>query len=165
MNNDTDPICRPLANSLQDEFGMARAILEYSLRTNIAGFTLSGLKIPRILQTWRPGSELPPADEFALEIAIYQEHLADRIAALSCNRKMLQEIWRINEVTRDFRELELTVPEAAREVLNQLANIVNALFDQDATSAIDALAYCQSRRFDLVEQLAHRLLPAEPMHA
>ncbi|WP_146119504.1 hypothetical protein [Phyllobacterium phragmitis] len=165
MNRESDPMSRPVANSLRDEFGMARAILEYSLRENIAGFTLSGLKIPRILQTWRPGSELPPADEFALEVAIYQEHLGDRIAALSCNRKMLQEIWRFNEATREFRELELTIPEAAREVLDQLANLVNALFDQDRSAAIRSLAHCQNRRYDLVEEIAHKLSPPEAMHA
>jgi hypothetical protein len=89
MNTLIDHSPASAANAMRDEFGMARAILEYSIRENIAGFTLSGLKIPRVIQCWGPGTSLPESADFVLEVAIFQEHLADRITALSQNRKLL----------------------------------------------------------------------------
>jgi len=84
MNTLIDHSPASAANAMRDEFGMARAILEYSIRENIAGFTLSGLKIPRVIQCWGPGTSLPESADFVLEVAIFQEHLADRIR-FCCN--------------------------------------------------------------------------------
>lgn len=153
------------ADLMRDEFGMARAILEYGIRHNVDGFTLSGLKIPRVLQTWSPGAELPRVEEFALEVAIFQEHLGDRIAALARNRKLSEEIWRFNEVTRKFRERELTIPEAARDILDQLANLVNALFAQDVPGALQVFAHCHNRRFELADEIVPKLVELEAVGA
>lgn len=139
--------------TMRDEFGMASAILQYAIRENIAGFTLSGLKIPRILQTWARELPLPPCESFALEVSIFQEHLADRIAALAHNRKILREIWRFNEISRDYRESELLVPGVARDILDRLADLVNALFAQDEKAALAAFDGCLVRRFSFPEQI------------
>ncbi|WP_143748450.1 hypothetical protein [Mesorhizobium carmichaelinearum] len=142
------------ADAIRDELELARAIFEYGVRQNIAGFTLSGLEIPRVLQTWSNGATLPPVEEFALEVAIFQEHLGDRLAALSHNRRILEEIWRCNEVTRDFRELELTMPGAARDILDQMAALVNGLFDQDLPTVLEVFERCQNRRFEFVDEIS-----------
>lgn len=155
--------CRDAADAMRDEFGMANAILQYAVRQNIAGFALSGLKIPRVLQTWRRGAELPAPDEFALQVSIFQEHLADRIAGLAHNRRMLQEIWRFNEITRDFRECELMIPDASRDILDHTADLINALFDQDQPAALESLQRCLTRRFDLAEQIVPQLQMHEPL--
>ncbi|MDX1017041.1 hypothetical protein GHK29_32100 [Sinorhizobium medicae] len=144
------------ANAIRAEFELARAICEYGVRQNIAGFTLSGLQIPRVLQTWSNGATLPPVQEFALEMVIFQEHLGDRLAALSRNRRILEEIWRFNEVTRDFRELELTLPKAARGVLDHMAELVNGLFAQDLPTVLRVFERCQSRRFEFVDEISSR---------
>lgn len=149
----TDATPHATMSDLRDQLGMARAILEYALRENIAAFSLSGLKIPRVLQTWSPGAPLPTAEEFATEVAIFEEHLGDRVAAISYNRKMLQEIWRFNELTREFREKELRNPAAARDVLDQLTELINALFAQDLESALEAFEQCHTRRINLLNEM------------
>ncbi|MGV6876255.1 hypothetical protein ACUSIJ_26705 [Pseudochelatococcus sp. B33] len=154
---------RNAVDAMRDEFGMASAILQYAIRQNIAGFALSGLKIPRVLQTWSRGADLPAPSEFALQVSIFQEHLVDRIAGLAHNRKMLQEIWRFNEVTREFRECELMIPEAARDILDHTADLINALFDQDQPAALESLQHCLDRRMERAEQIVPQLRVHEPL--
>lgn len=93
------------------------------------------MKIPPIILTWDDDATLPEPEDYVTEIATYQEHLYDRIAALSNNHQFLQKIWAFNEETRDFRERELHDPKAARVAIDHLTEMVNALFDQNAERA------------------------------
>ncbi len=117
---------------IREDLEIASALMIYALRKNINAFRFAGLRVPRIIQVWEEGMELPELGDMATEVAIFQEHLYERIGALANNDKMMRRIWRINEKTRRFREEELKDPVAARDTLNLIAKLINGLFARDA---------------------------------
>jgi hypothetical protein len=138
---------------VREDLEFATAIMIYAIGKNLGGFHFSGLRIPRIIQTWEPGRELPDVESFATEVAIFQEHLHERIAALAHNQKMVRKIWSLNEKTRHFRECELRKPEAARDILDKTATLVNALFNRNEELCSNVLLQCAERRYRLVDEI------------
>ncbi|MFB9950931.1 FCD domain-containing protein [Rhizobium puerariae] len=124
--------------------------MTYAIRKNLGGFHFAGLRIPRIIQAWEPGTQMPDVESFAKEVVTFQEHLHERIAALAHNQKMVRTIWSLNEKTRHFRECELREPEAAREILDRTAALVNALFNREEELCSTILLQCAERRYRLL---------------
>lgn len=116
---------------VHEDLEVATAIMLYAIRKNLGGFNFTGIRVPGIIQAWKPGNDLPDVESFATEVAIFQEHLQERIVALANNQAMVREVRSLNEKTRYFRERELRKPEAARDFLNKVALLLNALFNRD----------------------------------
>ncbi|MCV9947465.1 FCD domain-containing protein [Rhizobium sp. BT-175] len=135
---------------VREDLETATAIMTYAIRKNLGGFQFSGLRIPSIIQTWEPSRQLPDVESFATEVATFQEHLHERIVALAYNRKMIRTMWNLNEKTRHFREYELRKPEAARDILDRTAALVNALFNRDEELCSTILLQCAERRYRLL---------------
>jgi hypothetical protein len=66
---------------------------------------------------------------------------------------MVREMWKLNERTRQFRESQLRRPEAAKDILNKTAELVNALFNRNAELCSTILLHCAERRYSLVAEL------------
>lgn len=135
---------------LREDIEIATAIMIYAIRKNLGGFHFSGLRIPRIIQIWEPGRELPEVESFATEVATFQEHMHERIVSLAHNGAMVRKMWSLNEKTRHFRECELRKPEAARDVLDKTAALLNALFSRDPELCSTILLQCAERRYSLL---------------
>jgi DNA-binding FadR family transcriptional regulator len=138
---------------VRDDLEIVTAIMTYAIRKNLAGFHFSGMRIPRIIQSWQPNENLPDVETFATEVATFQEHLHERIASLAHNQTMVREMWKLNERTRQFRESELRRPEAAKDILNKTAELVNALFSRNTELCSTILLHCAERRHSLVVEL------------
>lgn len=160
-----DHATKESVNAIRDDFEMASAIMKYAIEKDIEHFTLSGLKIPLVLQTWSKGADLPPVDKLVTEVSIFQEHLYDRIAALADNREMLREIWRFNEHSREFRELELQIPDAARHILDLTSELINALFVHDEVAALKVLDNCLRCRFSHMTEIMPKIRETGPERA
>ncbi|PCI04068.1 MAG: hypothetical protein COB78_06940 [Hyphomicrobiales bacterium] len=141
------------ASIIQDDFKNACEIMKHAVQTNIQEFSLSGLKVPKIIQTWEQESELPIEDDLITEICIFQERLHDRIAELTHDRQKLEQIWGFNERTREFRKRELRLPKFANTILGQLSTLVNALFANNSKIAAGVLSSYHRRQFDLVDDV------------
>lgn len=137
-----------LADLSDDDYGVVLAILSYAVRHNISGFTPTGLKLPEILQSWSDETPLPDSRQVAVEVAVFQEQLTERIAMLSGNRRMLEEIWHFNEISRQCREDAVLTPDVGRDVLNRTVDLLNALVAGDAGAAVKALTCVHRHRFD-----------------
>ncbi len=135
---------------MRDDFEIATAIMTYAIGKNLGGFHFSGIRIPKVIQSWRPNENLPDVETFATEVATFQEHLHERIASLAHNQAMVREMWKLNERTRQFRESELRRPEAARDILNKTAELVNALFNRNTELCSTILLHCAERRYSLL---------------
>lgn len=135
---------------VREDLEIATAIMTYAITRNLGGFRFSGLRVPWIIQDWEPGRQLPDVESFATEVATFQEHLHERIVALADNRKMVRTMWSLNESTRHFREYELRRPEAARDILDRTAALVNALFNRDEQLCCTILLQCAERRYKLL---------------
>jgi hypothetical protein len=66
---------------------------------------------------------------------------------------MVREMWKLNERTRQFRESQLRRPEAAKDILNKTAGLVNALFNRNAELCSTIVLHCAERRYSLVAEL------------
>lgn len=144
-----DRACRKVREDLE----IATAIMTYAIRKNLSGFRFSGIRIPSIIQTWRPGKALPDVESFATEVAIFQEHLYERIVSLAHNQEMVHEMWKLNESTRHFRECELREREIAEDILNKTVQLVNALFSRNEQLCSTILLQCAERRNSLLVKL------------
>ncbi|SCX22776.1 FCD domain protein [Agrobacterium sp. DSM 25558] len=151
-------IAKPM---VREDLEVATAIMTYAIRKNLAGFHFSGIRIPAIIQAWVPGNDLPDVESFATEVAIFQEHLHERIVALAHNQRMVREIWSLNAKTRRFRECELRKPEAARDVLDKMAALVNALFNRNEELCSTILFQCTERHFGLLVEIASAETPTK----
>ncbi|MCR6727716.1 FCD domain-containing protein [Agrobacterium fabrum] len=133
----------------------------YCSTKNLGGFHFSGIRIPAIIQAWVPGNDLPDVESFATEVAIFQEHLHERIVALAHDQGMVREMRSLNAKTRRFRECELRKPEAARDVLDKMAALVNALFNRNEELCSTILFQCTERRFELLVEIASAETPTK----
>jgi len=138
---------------VRDDLEIATAIMTYAIRKNLGGFHFSGIRIPWIIQSWQADEKLPDVETFATEVATFQEHLHERIASLAHNQAMVRQMWKLNEKTRQFRELELRRPETAIDILNKTADLVNALFNRNAELCSTILLQCAERRYSLLVEL------------
>ncbi|TWB08260.1 hypothetical protein FBZ99_12059 [Rhizobium sp. ERR 1071] len=143
--------------ALRDDFECAFAIFRHAVQKDLPSFTFSGLRLPPVFNERLPGAPVPYGDAFAFEIAIFQEHLHDRITLLAQNRQMLREIWAFNERTRWFRQIEIKSSETAGEAVDETARLIAALQSGEVNQAIVALAQCEARRIDLINALTQQL--------
>ncbi|MES4992383.1 FCD domain-containing protein [Phyllobacterium sp. 22229] len=135
---------------IRDDLEFATAIMIYAIRKNLGGFSFSGLRIPRIVETWQAGNQMLDSESFATDVATFHEHLYERIVALAHNQEMTRQMWELNERTRIFREGELRRPDAARDILDKTANLLNALFNRNDELCSAILAECAERRYRLI---------------
>lgn len=144
---------RVIANdtgSLREEFELANIILKHAVSQNIAEFRFSSLRIPAVIRNWEaPGMPLRP-EKVATEVAIFQEHLFDRIASLASNQRMTREIWRFNDKTRDFRERTLADLAYSGDIIVCMSTLVNGLFTQKTGSVVSALDFFNRRNMRLL---------------
>lgn len=138
---------------IRDDLEFATAIMIYAVTKNPSGFSFSGLRIPPIVETWQAGNQVPDSESFATDVATFHEHLYERIVALAHNQDMTRQIWELNERTRTFREGELQRPDAARDILDKTANLLNALFNRNEELCSAILAECAERRYSLIMEI------------
>jgi hypothetical protein len=140
--------------TLRDDFDFAHAILKHAVHKDLSSFTFSGLRVPAVLRETGAKSAALQVKGIAIEVAIFQDHLHDRITMLAQNRRMLREIWAFNERTRAFREFELVNNEAAAAAIDQTADLVAALYTRTESTVIAALDRVLVRRLDWIDALA-----------
>lgn len=147
--------------TLRDDFDFAHAIMKHAVRKDIASFTLSGLRVPAVLQGWQSDSSVPQPETFAVEMTIFQDHLHDRVTMLAQNRRMLREIWAFNERTRPFREFEFNTVETAAEAIRQTAELVAALLSRVEDMVIAALDQSLAQRLRRIDILTPQAIAAQ----
>ncbi|WP_349963111.1 hypothetical protein [Rhizobium sp. ZPR3] len=147
--------------ALRDDFECAFAIFRHAVQKDLSSFTFSGLQLPTIFDNRLPEAPVPCGDAFAVEMAILQEHLHDRITLLAQNRQMLREIWAFNERTRWFRHVEVKSPETAGKVVDELADLIAVLRSKEVHQVLAVLARCEERRVALIETLVRQAAALE----
>ncbi len=145
--------------SMRDDLDFAHTLMCLAVERNLSGFSFAGIRVPRTLETWQSGAEVPKEPMIAAELATFQEQLYDRIVSLAGNKRMLREIWGFNERSRPFREAELSVPKSSNKAITEMADLLNALFVQDRAWVLSILNNCVQRRMKAADAQSGIVLP------
>jgi hypothetical protein len=137
--------------ALRDDFCFYFVILTHAVRKDLKAFSFSDLRYPIVFR--EKGLLRPCGEALAIEMAIFQDHVYDRITLLAQNTQMLREVWGVNERTRAFRQTELKSAETAQQTIEEIAALVSALNDRDEASVLQALGRSRDRRTTLIDRL------------
>ena len=85
---------------------------------------------------WEAGRLTNATSEFVLSHAMFLEALYERIATLSENKVMIDNIRSFNDQTRYVRMIELDSSTTIQEVAADVFDLIKSLESQDAKSAI-----------------------------
>ncbi len=140
---------------LRDSFECAFAILCYAVEKDLQTFSFASLRLPACFSGTAPAESFSEAT--AIEVAVFQEHLYDRIALLAQNRQMLREIWKFNAHSRKFRQAEFRSLGTRLAAIEGITNLIAALEAKDEARTMAALKEGHIRELRLIEMLCQDL--------
>jgi len=121
---------------MKAHYELAFLVLRHSIIKNVAEFNLRGINKPMEI-TWDTQGKLANAtSDFYSSHAIFIEALYERIAMLSDNKVMIDNIRSFNDQTRYVRLIALEEDHNIREITTAMCGLIDALESRNAGGAV-----------------------------
>jgi DNA-binding GntR family transcriptional regulator len=139
---------KPLSfDEISEDYDIALNIIKHAIARNISSFTDNGPQLPKVSNIENP------APEIILNFCCSIEHLAEFMAGLTGNSRVMSAIHAFNRRTSFIRLIDLQRLDRFKQIITDMNELVDFLIHHDASGAIDNLERQRNRKVEILREL------------